>query len=94
MTNLQIITGECSVRNITEEVHTFARWKQMGYKVKKGQKALFHTSLWKKSNTKNRQILNDSDDKTSEQSSTGMYLCKSYLFGKSQVEEIKEKEAK
>lgn len=47
MTNGEIIATECSLRGITEEVHTFQRWKSMGYMVKKGEKAAFKTTIWK-----------------------------------------------
>lgn len=85
MTNLQILISECSARGITEEVHTFARWKQLGYSVKKGEHALFSTSLWKqcKGRRKDNEEISDNSEPTGR-----CYLCKSYLFGRSQVEEI------
>ena len=85
MTNVEILMGECVARGITEEVHTFARWKQMGYMVKKGEHALFSTSLWK--NCKGKKKSEEEDPDASEH--TGRcYLCKSFLFGRSQVEEV------
>lgn len=84
MTNAEILLGECVKRGITEEVHTFARWKQLGFKVKKGEHALFSTSLWKQ--TKGRK---SEDVEDGEEINIGRcYLCKSYLFGRSQVEVI------
>jgi hypothetical protein len=47
ITNAEIIATECSLRGIMEEVHTFQRWKAMGYMVKKGEKAVFKTTIWK-----------------------------------------------
>ena len=47
MTNAEIIATECSLRGITEDVHTFQRWKAMGFMVKKGEKAVFKTTIWK-----------------------------------------------
>jgi hypothetical protein len=70
---------ECALRGITEEVHTFARWKQLGYKVKSGEHALFSTMLWK-TTTKRVKVENTEDI------DGRMYMCKSFLFGESQVE--------
>lgn len=47
MTNAEIIATECSLRGITEDVHTFQRWKAMGFMVKKGEKAAFKATIWK-----------------------------------------------
>ena len=37
MTNAQIILLVQATNNINEELHTFAKWKSLGYKVKKGE---------------------------------------------------------
>lgn len=89
MTNAEIIASECGKRGITEEVHTFARWKQLGYKVKSGEHALFSTQLWKQCSRKKRQTVDEDAD---ESSNVGCYLCKSYLFGQSQVEKMEDAE--
>lgn len=80
MTNAEIIASECVLRGITEEVHTFAKWKQLGYKVKSGEHALFSTMLWKMSN-KRKKVESEEEEVTGH-----MYMCKSFLFGESQVE--------
>jgi hypothetical protein len=82
MTNLQILQEECATRGITEEVHTFAKWKSLGYKVKQGEKALFNTMLWKHST---KVVKNDEDE---EEKKTSMYMTKAFLFGRHQVEKI------
>lgn len=87
MTNAQIIFEECKLHNITEEVHTFAKWKSLGFKVKAGEHAILTTSLWKMSNKK-QDVDNEESGEEVIQNSR-MYLCKSFLFGKHQVEEIK-----
>lgn len=86
MTNVQILEAECATRGIVEEVHTFAAWKSRGYKVKHGEKALFTTMLWKHST---KIVKNDKDE---EEKKTSMYMTKSALFGRHQVEKIKGKE--
>ncbi len=47
MTNNQIIIQEMILRGITEEIHTFRRWKSMGYSVKKGEKSTIKFPIWK-----------------------------------------------
>jgi hypothetical protein len=88
MTNADILKVECAKHGVAEEVHTYARWKQLGYKVKSGEKALFSTRLWK--------IVNKSASTYAEREETAevvhnMYMCKAYLFGKSQVEKVEAK---
>ena len=86
MTNLAIIMAECTARGITEPVHTFAKWKALGYSVKKGEHALFETRLWKHTSRMKR------DDETGEDvEKENMYMTKAFLFGESQVEKIESK---
>lgn len=39
ITNSQIIMQEMVMRGITEEIHTFQKWRQLGFSVKKGEKS-------------------------------------------------------
>lgn len=85
MTNVDIIAAEVVARGIKEEVHTFSKWKSLGFIVKKGEHALFETKLWK-FKTKDSNV----EDTEEEQIEHGrMYLTRAFLFGKSQVEEVK-----
>ena len=47
MTNFAIIEMEKIERNITEEIHTFERWKALGFSVKKGEKSDIRFPIWK-----------------------------------------------
>ena len=47
MTNVQIIETEKMLRGIKEEIHTFERWKALGYSVKKGAKSEIKFAIWK-----------------------------------------------
>lgn len=76
MTNSEIILGECLLNNITEEVNTFATWKAMGYKVKKGEKACFSTHIWKS--------VTDKEDKEKKR----LIFVKASFFKQSQVEKV------
>lgn len=77
-TNAEIIATECALLGITEEVHTFQRWKSMGYAVKKGEKAAFRTSIWKAVQKKDNP-----DEKV-------MFLKTAAFFKESQVQPIAE----
>ena len=97
MTNLEIIASEAILNNLyTKEevesimsegyvlpIHTFAIWKSMGYVVKKGEHAKIVTRLWKM--TTKKEVNEDTDEIKDRQH---MYLVKSYLFTKDQVEKI------
>lgn len=91
MTNLEIIMAEMVTRNITEELHTFNKWKSLGYKVRKGEHGI-ETRLWKYNNKKKEEAPEDSDEETKKKYKSGFYLAKSYLFKQSQVEKIEEVE--
>ncbi len=50
MTNAEIILGAMMLAEIDPmevEVDTFAGWKRKGYVVKRGEKAVFQTKIWK-----------------------------------------------
>ena len=87
MTNSQIIIQEQETRGIKEELHTFQMWKSLGYKVKRGEHGI-ETRLWKYSNKKKEDAPADADAETVKKYNSGFYLAKSYLFKRSQVEEI------
>lgn len=82
ITNRQIIATEKALLNINEECHTYARWKQLGYQVKRGSKALFQTEIWK--NATGTIKTEDGN----EQEYQKMFMKKSSFFGFSQVEKI------
>ena len=89
ITNKEIISLEIATRGIEEEVHTFAMWKSLGYQVKKGEKALFQTMLWKMKKGKKQDNNNEEqqDDKEVKKYNN-FFMAKSSLFGRSQVELI------
>lgn len=76
MTNAELIfTAQCAA-GIEEECHTYARWKKLGYQVQKGEKALFSTTIWKRTSRKNEE----SGDEEAR-----MFMRKAHFFGRSQV---------
>lgn len=80
MCNAEIIATTCALKGVEEEVHTMRRWNQMGFKVKRGSKALFSCMIWQYVHT----IDVDSEDETAK-----MFMHKAWFFGRSQVEPIK-----
>lgn len=85
MTNAQLIHAAKQLNGITEEAHTFAHWKELGYVVRKGEHAAFKCSIWKY-RTK-LEIVEDEEVETGN-----MFLKMAHFFTKSQVDELKGKE--
>ena len=79
-TNAEIIQTEMSLRGIEEDCHTFNRWKEIGFSVKKGEKAIFSTSIWKYSTPKTDSEGNDSGGYC--------FMKKAHFFKESQVQLI------
>lgn len=63
-----------------EEIHTFARWKEMGFSVKKGEKAVAKLPIWKHTAKVN--------DETGEEEDARMFLKTSAFFARHQVSEV------
>ena len=63
-----------------EAIHTYAAWKQLGYKVKKGEKAKASFIIWKHVPGKKEE--ND------EQEESKMFMKKAHFFTIDQVEKI------
>lgn len=88
MTNIQIITKEVIINKImtkeeiekvkTIPVHTYQYWKELGYQVRKGEKAAIKTKLWK-------QITVKTEDGGSAQK---LILAAAALFTWKQVDKI------
>lgn len=77
---LQGMDGEPIEFKETEQIHTFAVWKELGYVVKKGQKAITKLSIWKYVSRKNEET---------EETDSKMFLKVAAFFSSSQVENIK-----
>ena len=76
MTNAEIIATECSLLGITEEVHTFQRWKAMGFMVKRGETAAFKTTIWKAA------------PKKDEENEVKLFMKRAAFFTASQVQPL------
>jgi len=83
MTNEAIIMQAKMLHGIEEECHTFAKWKQLGYRVRKGEHAAFKTRIWKGG----RQKVVDEDGE--EKEAQRMFMKMAHFFTASQVDEVK-----
>lgn len=77
---LQGMDGEPIEFKETDQIHTFAVWKELGYFVKKGQKAVAKFPIWKYVSHKNEET---------EETDSKMFLKVAAFFSSSQVENIK-----
>lgn len=62
--------GTKETRYVPEDIHTFARWKQLGYSVKKGEKAVAMITIWK--HTEKERELTPEEKETMNQSALMM----------------------
>lgn len=85
MTNVEIVAFQwaqlvaAGTISESEEIHTFQKWKSLGYTVRKGEKAVASFTIWKHT-TKT--------DKESGEESAAMFMKKAHFFSTSQVEKI------
>lgn len=85
MTNLEIITAAKLMNGITEEAHTFAHWRALGFSVRKGEHAAFSATIWKYAKGKRAQQV---EDETGEVQPGKMFMKKAYFFTASQVDAL------
>lgn len=62
-----------------EPIHTYQRWKEMGFQVQKGEKAVAQFTIWKHTSKKNKET--DEDE-------SRMFMKTASFFKQSQVKEI------
>ena len=85
MTNAEIIANAKLMNGITEDAHTFAHWKQLGYCVRKGEHAAFSAVIWKYAKGKRAQQV---EDETGEVQPGSMFMKKAHFFTASQVDRL------
>ena len=79
MSNKEILTYEKLLAGINEDIYTYAELKKRGYQVKKGEKAIINTQIWKNTTY--------TDKKTGEEK-TKMIMVKGSFFTINQCELI------
>lgn len=78
MTNTEIIENAKMLYGIEEELHTFAKWKELGYVPQKGQHAIIKERLWKSVTKLNKEGKEE----------TKMFMTTAALFSESQVTKL------
>jgi hypothetical protein len=73
-----------------EAIHTYAAWKQLGFQVKKGSKAIAQINIWKHVSKKEEMEVTYTDGTTGteEIDNSKMFMKLSSFFSASQVEKI------
>ena len=84
ITNSQIIMQEMLMRGITEEIHTFQKWRQLGFSVKKGEKSDIKFPIRKYGGKKQKN-----DDGEDVVANPHCFMKESAFFKRSQVEPLK-----
>lgn len=85
MTNEAIIRAARALNGITEEAHTYAHWRALGYQVRKGEHAAFSTAIWKYAPGKGKGKGADEGDEGANEGGR-MFLKNSHFFTRSQVD--------
>lgn len=73
--------GNQTIVKETEPIHTYNAWKELGFQVQKGQKAVAQFSIWKHCNGK-------VDEETGEEKPGKMFMKKASFFTARQVQAI------
>ena len=73
---IELMDGSKYIFKETEEIHTFMEWKRLGYKVKKGSKAITKLQIWVPTVKENEDGIKI----------TKFWLKNSAFFSESQVE--------
>lgn len=68
-----------------EPIHTYAGWREHGYQVKRGQKAIATFNIWKCAKKRKKEKENEEN---SEEKKEYMFLTKAFFFSQKQVEKI------
>lgn len=71
-----------------EEIHSFLRWKEYGYGVKKGEKAVAKVEIWKYADAKKKADGVPDEGETEEKER--IFKKAAFFFASSQVEPLRE----
>lgn len=85
VSNNQIILENKILLGINEEIHTFEKWKSLGYAVKKGEKSTIKFPIWKYAGKK----IKDEESGEVTESNPHCFMKMSAFFKRSQVEPMK-----
>ena len=80
---VQDADGNNKELDLPEIIHTYAKWKSLGYQVKKGEKAVAQFQIWKYTSKKTKEM---SEEEAQEQGYC--FLKKASFFKAAQVERM------
>lgn len=86
---INVMTGEEMEIPEIQPIHTFAHWKSLGYRVKKGEKAIAKFPIWKYTKGKKKEMSEEE-----AQANGYCFMKNTSWFSDKQVEPIPEKEEK
>ena len=78
----------CRVIEVPEEIHTFKKWKSLGYIVKKGEHSIARFPIWHKQKKYRRKPEEEEGEERREKDAF-YYLKTAFFFTADQVEPIK-----
>lgn len=81
-----VIGNEEIETELPEAIHTFAGWKALGYKVKKGEHAVANFPIWKYSERERKENEMTGNPALDANAVSSMFLKRSFFFSASQVE--------
>ena len=83
-------SGEVKKVPEPEEIHSFLRWKEYGYGVKKGEKAIAKVEIWKYAESKKKDEGKSEDEESEEKER--LFKKVAFFFAPSQVEPLREEQ--
>ena len=79
--------GNTVILRETEAIHTFQKWKEMGYSVRKGEKAVAKVRIWKHTGRKIEDI--ETSEGTRQMVDKGhMFMKTAAFFSSAQVQAL------
>lgn len=77
---LFFIDGEKITMMEPEPIHTYTKWKELGYQVQKGEKAITSFMIWKYAIKKGQEQEQESKDTESNENKGKMFMKKASFF--------------
>ena len=79
----------CREIEVPEEIHTFNKWKSLGYIVKKGEHSIARFPIWQKRKKKERRKPEQEEDGERMENGVSYYMKTAFFFTADQVEPLK-----
>ena len=71
-----------------EEIHTFKKWRELGYTVLRGEKAICKLGIWKPVQKKGRKPEQEPDEDDKKEPAPWMVAKTAFFFSRSQVDAL------